>query len=790
MPLQRSDTRTVHRPAGMVPPAADLTGLTELRLHGVGGTTPEDLLADDAPQHVSGDRIAGFYRTADLPDRHVEAYSWGGLTSRSGIRVLWLLLFPFALANVAGWMCTSRTHTCPWRFRLHRGAVRLAALWLTLNLLLIIALTTMELLSYQCGGRRDCAGNSWLLRWLTDPALTGHPGRRLLLGALAPLAVIILLAALSLRSIHRYEETSPPWQMARSSDPDQRSGRTPRPAHSAAQPGFGLADRSFWDGRRSAYDLGCLHVAAGLAFVALTLTHTAGSASRLAASPQLRLITIVLGGATLLGAMVLLVLDTCPVPARRTALTAGTASVLCAGWFALAQPGFTQPFGYLPGMRDIANLTLAGILVTLLAVLLTAMAGGWRRGTFVIFGPFVALCLAVFSLNLVLISALSRIAALVANASVRVDLPAGSTDEPEISLYPIIADLVPYLTLLPLAALLAFAGYELVTYWRAGTRRETLDGIRDWYRENVPRPDGEEAWRYNALDRDDRWVTGIARARRVARMPHDLDKLLTVIAGVGCLLVIVIQVPSIGSLPWGTGWMFTVGSYLAACIPVAVIVLLRSGWRNLHSRRRIGVLWDVLTFWPRAYHPLAPPAYSERAVPELQRRLWRIHSSGGRVLLASHSQGTVIAVAALLQAENRPADDVVTLVTFGSPLRTLYGWAFPAYFNDGVLRPLVSGQVHAWRNFHYRTDYIGGSVLAPGTEPAPGTEVDVELPDPRTRWYIYGQPKPATTRHAGYWSDPTMWEQVDRLAEATSGAPRIPRQWSEPAPGQISEVPG
>lgn len=782
MPLQRHDTRNVHRPAGMVPPAADLTGLTELRLHGVGGTTPEDLLADDAPQHVSGDRIAGFYRTADLPDRHVEAYSWGGLTSRSGTRVLWLLLLPFALANVAGWMCTSRIHTCPWRFRLHRGAVRLAALWLTLNLLLIIALTTMELLGYQCGGQRACAGDTWLLRWLADPALAGHPGRRLLLGALAPLAMVALLAVLSVRSIRRYEETSPPWRLTRS------SRRAPSPAHSAAQPGSGLADRSFWDGRRSAYDLGCLHVAAGLAFVALTLTHTAGSASRLADVPTAgpHLITVILGCATLLGAMVLLVADACPVPARRATLAAGVASVLCSGWFALAQPGFTQPFGYLPGMRDITNLTLVGIFLTLLAVLLAAVAGGWRRGTFVIFGPFVALCLAVFALNLVLVSAMSRIAALVANAPVRVDLATGSADEPEIYLYPIIADLVPYLTLLPLAALLAFAGYELVAYWRAGTRRQTLDEIRDWYRENVPRPDGEEAWQYNTLDRDDRWVAGIARARRLARVPHHVDKPLTAVAVIGCLLAIVIQVRyrGAGSLTWGMQWMFTVGSYLAACIPVAVIVLLRSGWRNLHSRRRIGVLWDVLTFWPRAYHPLAPPAYSERAVPELQRRLWRIHSSGGRVLLAGHSQGAVIAVAALLQAENRPDDDVVTLVTFGAPLRTLYGWAFPAYFNDDVLGRLATGQVHAWRNFYYLTDYIGGSALAPGSA------VDVELPDPGTCWYIYGQPQPAATRHSGYWSDPTMWAEVDRLAEAAAGASRVPRQWSEPATDEISEVPG
>jgi len=99
-----------------VPVPADSSGITELRVHGVGGSPPDATLDDLSPEQVAGDGIAGFYRTSDHKagsdddaDRHVEVYSWGGLTSRSQTRVLWLVLLPFLLGNLAGWMCSAAT---------------------------------------------------------------------------------------------------------------------------------------------------------------------------------------------------------------------------------------------------------------------------------------------------------------------------------------------------------------------------------------------------------------------------------------------------------------------------------------------------------------------------------------------------------------------------------------------------------------------------------------------------------------------------------------------------------
>jgi hypothetical protein len=45
-----------------------LDGVTELRVHGVGGTPPEALLNEEHPVRVSGDRHAGFYRRREELD--------------------------------------------------------------------------------------------------------------------------------------------------------------------------------------------------------------------------------------------------------------------------------------------------------------------------------------------------------------------------------------------------------------------------------------------------------------------------------------------------------------------------------------------------------------------------------------------------------------------------------------------------------------------------------------------------------------------------------------------------
>lgn len=803
MPVQRFDSRPVDRPSGLVEPEVGLSGLSELRLHGVGGTTPENLLGDLAPQQVSGDRIAGFYRTADLvgrhiPSRHVEAYSWGGLTSRSGSRVLWLLLFPFAMANVAGWMCTPKVHEKPWRFRLHRAAVRWVALGLTVNFLLLAALMSMDLVAYQCGGQPTCVGDRWWLSPLRAAAVAGLPGRRVLEGAVVPFAVVVLLFILTLRSLTRYEQVDPPRRVGA---PKQSS------TTSAAMPGRGLAHRLFWDGRQSIANLGRLHIAVALAFLAVLIAHTVDTTALEAKDtvvvqlPWLWVLAMGLGGAVISVALVALTLDPCPKWLSWMLVVAAIAAAAAAAWFAWAQPAFSQPFGPLPGMRNAANLSFLSIIVAVLLVLVPVWIGGRVKGGFVA-GPFVAVALGCVVLNLVLLGVMIRLADLLTRVSFNAaNAPSVAPPRPVVFVYEVIGRSIPWLTLAPLVCLLGFAVYQLVAYWRAGNDKTVRAQIQAWYEEN-PRqpPTAEPRWHTSALTDEkartrgragllDRlrgrgWEAGVARARRFAQIPRDLDKLLALIASLGVIILAgsLVSVLVLERPPPASGWMLTVGTWIATALPLLVLLLLRRGWSSLESRRRIGTLWDVLTFWPRAYHPFAPPSYAERAVPELQRRLWRLHESSGRIVLAAHSQGSVIAAAALLQPNCRPDDDVVTLVTFGAPLRKLYGWAFPYYFANEVLRQLVDDdsrtRVLAWRNYHYDTDYIGGPVFE---EQPPAGEVDKPLPDPRTSWYIYGQPPPALGRHSGYWADPQMWTGVDLLARLTEGSPRDNRALFDPA---------
>ena len=218
-------------------------------------------------------------------------------------------------------------------------------------------------------------------------------------------------------------------------------------------------------------------------------------------------------------------------------------------------------------------------------------------------------------------------------------------------------------------------------------------------------------------------------------------------------------------------------------------------------RRAIGTVWDVGTFWPRATHPLAPPCYAERAVPEVVDRIRVLtgrvpdhandpartssrRSSGrsgarpglsvpaGPVLLTGYSQGSILAPAVVAQLPPDARRDTA-LLTLACPARRLYGRAFPAFFGPeqlAVLATLMTGNdaVRRWTNVVRRSDYIGSWVgRAPGAECAlPGLgEVDVWINDPVALVPDAHPAPPTIHRHSGWWPDPQVCPHATKLVD-------------------------
>jgi hypothetical protein len=309
--------------------------------------------------------------------------------------------------------------------------------------------------------------------------------------------------------------------------------------------------------------------------------------------------------------------------------------------------------------------------------------------------------------------------------------------------------------------------------------------------------------------------------------------------------------------------------FCTAGLGVLVLVAGVLAYRTRAARRGVGVFWDLACFWPRDTHPLAPPCYNERIMPQVSVRVaWYLgtderagaadpvplvgdatvagdrsgsasgqgpgsapgrepesapdpaaptgrdatvqagsrsagvpdSSSRGRVVLAGHSQGSVIALAAAL-IQPAAARRRLSLITVGCVLDRLYSRFFPRYFGPDVYRlaaemlstggapgpaeptTRVGGGAIAgawprsrWTNIWRHSDYLGGSVPYPppgspavtagdggidrGTEPRPD---NVESTDP-----VFAPPPgdtvdPAARRHSDFWTDPAFLPAVHRL---------------------------
>ncbi|REK85962.1 hypothetical protein DY245_35215, partial [Streptomyces inhibens] len=231
----------------------------------------------------------------------------------------------------------------------------------------------------------------------------------------------------------------------------------------------------------------------------------------------------------------------------------------------------------------------------------------------------------------------------------------------------------------------------------------------------------------------------------------------------------------------------SLGSWLMSAGVILLIAMGRRAYRDHSARRTIGILWDVGTFWPRAAHPFAPPCYAERAVPDLTWRMatWT-ERFDGRLVISGHSQGSVLAAAAVWQLD-LVTRSRVALLTYGSPLERLYGRWFPAFFGPPALTGLHR-EMDDWRNLWRFTDPIGGPIRLTCED---GRRIDQgPLRDPLAFGRTLHNPLPAQILgHGDYQADPVFdtvrAELVARLAPDVPGQ-RPAADCSGPPPAQGS----
>lgn len=722
------------------------------------------MLENPQVARVAGDAESGFYRRrwvggppdpalpyADRPGRRREAYSWGGLTSGAASRTMWLLLLPFMLANVAFWMYPAAAP--PGRPRwwapardLSAALQRLFALSLTVAFTLSLVVAFTDGLGWQCGNDPGCVAGHGILRF---PVARTSPAGLLSLASLAALAGVVLLWLLGAKTWNSYEQLG---------------------VVAAAEEGdpFGtpLGARKMWNGSEPVRRLRAVHVTTGFATAAaFPLAASDGVAPRAA-----------LGAVLALAAYGLVALAR-PAPFRRPAepapvagprrdqwywLPRVTGGLVAFGLAALPVAGVPAgtPTGPLPGLGPAVRWLVGGqvVLLGLVLVVTAAVALGTRPERPE--GPALpGRALAGLAAPVVLVLAALVGAGLGSGLVLRVadylgtPVAAGTAPEPAAA----VAVPTPYywsaaLVFLTVAALVVTVppAYLLsARRARAAAREQILAA-------------------YPAARTEPGRAGGITRSWAAAMLTDRAGALL------GLVAVVLPLAAAAATAAWRQSWLTTAGSWTAAAMLGGLLGLARSAYRDPRIRRTVGIVWDLGTFWPRATHPLAPPCYCERAMPDLARRIdWLAPDPpADLVVLSTHSQGTVIGAALVLQLSPEQRRRVA-LLTYGSPLQRLYCRFFPAYFNAGVFATLGRALAAAaaapepewpWRNLFRGSDPIGGPVRRPYV-PGPGRDeaVDRALLDPLFDRAAGDGAYPPTYGHSDYFADPEYAASVDRV---------------------------
>lgn len=836
--------------------------VVEVRVHGVGGEPPSGMARDPQPRLVSGDELAGFWRSRNpvigrLPGgRSVvrEVLAWGGQTSGTTRHAFWVLLLPFALFNMAGRMHRSDPDS-RWSVA-HRAVCRVLAHTMTLSFVALVAGVAIDLVAVQCALAGDCLEAS---ADLTGGVLLA-PFRRYAddhLARMALAALVPVLAVLVLWWAGRYRTRQLEWTTTEAG----------RPSGGEAS---GIGDPRFWQNAWPTSRLRALHATGAFAYVSGILSlvlldlgpvgqrrgwlmalwvsvAVAVATAALVAWPRVlrtgpdpllhRLHLVLRAGAVVPGTVALSVaLVPGGLSGGAGALLWLVAVALAVWWLADELQG---PRTGAPDVGVLGNLRLVAATVAATATLRGANAAldrapepvldalprglqGLLDGSvgqlFLDLNPglYVPVHLALWPVAMLqgllvlvlVVTAFERRPARRADASliVRPAVP-GNQGAAVVallslllltatggSIHALALDWLGQrgddLTLpwwhaamalvtavgLPVLLLVLAAGTLLAGRWLVA--RPTVDQVAAHLRRGVdgdavPAPDPEDDAARDRLAR-------IGRAWLLQAWVRAAGRLLAAAVGLMTLVLVVVLVRQ-ATVPAGLAAvndypLTTMALWLVVVGAVAVVGLIRSGLSARATRRSIGRVWDVLTMWPRITHPFAPPCYGEAIVPMLADRTRRLVDRGHPVVLAGHSQGSVVSLAATGHLADPTAGrvlDRVALVTYGSPLAILYERFYPGVFG-GSRGPVarVADEVGSWHHLYALTDPLADpfwdrdgfdEVDAREARAGWGLSLAVphaDVPCPVCGWYRHGRHDGGSARRTDHAvSDPDRWTQ-------------------------------
>jgi hypothetical protein len=660
---------------------------------------------------------AHVYVKSDLDEGYeVQGFHWGGLTSGDWKTVFWILLAPFALANVAGWT-TKRNNR--WAVAL----VRVAALALT-ALLVSQAVTALVLIPFL---------------WFQEQFDSASGGLSKL-AAIVLFAITIALFLLLVRtSTQSHFKTLTPQDQFRllltpvtdAMLPPAEGGTdktTPTSAQWDDPAGTVVTDPTIWGTHAILHRLRRLHLAIGLTVVAMGASLWADNLALLWASIVIFALVVISTFATSFW------------PRNRGLLWITAVSSLTSFGLAVASLtaiGFSNTAA--ASIADLHTLTFGITVVLGVSAMACVFKAGWLTvGALVIASQFGA----------VLGVALGLIAEQLAGVDPQlVPNGAGFVAVAMLFLIGVMAIVALILSAIPHPR----SGVEGLTTL---LRRIVLRGPWLFYsaaafgigfgllvifksaRESARSVDITELSGIVSTTFGKALFTGFTpRALDPAELGGGTQDAAVVVAG---LIVLLAWWRVSAAIGWLRGFLVPAGAavlvfitakgfetsflglhftltrrleeiavFVAVLIPgLFMLKSIISGVREGETRRRqVGILWDVGSFWPRWFHPLAPPGYGPIAVDGLRNELKTRH----RQVLAAHSQGTLIAAVTVSQMDEADLPD--SLLTYGSQLGVLFPAMFPAAGIDQLVGEVSRRFENRWINLWRDDDPIGGHFI-------------------------------------------------------------------------------